>query len=128
MNPFANTDYDIAWSPTSTPSVQVVVQIKDPHLNDAFHTRRVVYYTSIPFASLSSTSFIGKVTPLTPGEQGAINALSFSPDGRRVAWTEMRIDGAEADRNRVVSVDIEKRKRTEWTEGWDRSPSAIIVS
>ncbi len=129
MNPIAASEYDIAHVP-GTSDIQLVLSVKDLHLVDAFHTRRQVYRTIVTQASLASAAAAAsgsRAEMITAGEQGAVSSLSFSPDGSRVVWAEQRIDGNESDRNRVVSVDLEGRKRTEWTEGWDRSPSAITV-
>jgi dipeptidyl aminopeptidase/acylaminoacyl peptidase len=130
MNPFDSPDYDISWSSTRSSSIQVAVQIKDRHLNDAFHTRRHVYYTSVPIQALSTTtsSYVPTVRALTAGEQGAVTSVKFSPSGEQVVWAEMRVDGFEADRNRIVSIELDGYKRVEWTESWDRSPSFVTVS
>lgn len=49
----------------------------------------------------------------------------FSPDGSKVAWLEMKKDGYEADRNRVVVYTIESGERQVVTEKWDRSPKSV---
>lgn len=121
MEPFADVDYDITLNQDCS-NVNVAVQIKDKHLNYAFHTRRNIYVTSVSTADVSHN---GRVSMITKGDQGAVTGLNFSPKGDNLAWLEMRIDGDESDRNRVMSFDFKSRSKTEWTETWDRSPNSV---
>lgn len=43
----------------------------------------------------------------------------FSPDGRYLAWTSMARPGNEADRTRLMMLDIRSGQRQELSEGWD---------
>jgi dipeptidyl aminopeptidase/acylaminoacyl peptidase len=43
----------------------------------------------------------------------------FSPDGRYLAWTSMERPGYEADRTRLMVLDITTMSRVELTEGWN---------
>jgi hypothetical protein len=68
---------------------------------------------------------------LTPHEHGAISGLKFSPDGKKLAWLEMREDGYESDKRVIVVHTLAKRgvgQSERWVENWDRSPSDIEVS
>jgi hypothetical protein len=85
---------------------------------------------------LSSRTSSDEPHVLTSGNQGACSAPVFSrsnagpgsPGGKgvgKVAWLEMREDGYEADRNRVMIYDFEEEKRYGITEEWDRSPTSL---
>lgn len=101
-------------------STHLAVGIKAPHLNNAMHTREDVYI--IGLSHLHSI----KPSHLTSYDHGAVSGLTFSPDGSKLAWLEMALDGYESDRRVAVVHDTKKAVR--WTETWDRSPSDVIVS
>jgi Tol biopolymer transport system component len=90
-------------------------------VNPAWHTRCQVYI--VPLSPKTAADAIPKM--LTVGTQGACSSPTVSPDGTRVAWLEMREDGYEADRNRVMIYEIESGLRLGITEKWDRSPSTV---
>lgn len=115
VGPFGGAD-DFAVS-----STHLVFHSKDPHVNPAWHTRTQVYI--LPLSPRSDS----EATPraLTVGTQGACSSPTISADGKRIAWLEMREDGYEADRNRVMIHEIATGKRWGATEKWDRSPSKI---
>jgi WD40 repeat protein len=108
----------------SLSSIQLAISIKSPNLAPAWHTRLDVYIVPLPHIATSLA-----ITPkhLTPGPHGAINGLTFSPDGEKVAWLQMDQDGYEADKNVLVVFDLKKGTSTRWMSGWDRSPSAFSV-
>ncbi|ORY64736.1 Alpha/Beta hydrolase protein [Leucosporidium creatinivorum] len=105
----------------SVSSTHLVFHSKDPHLNPAWHTRTQVYL--LPLSPRSAAEATPKA--LTVGTQGACSSPTISPDGKRVVWLEMREDGYEADRNRVMVYEIETGERWGATEKWDRSPSSV---
>ncbi|WVQ79967.1 hypothetical protein IAT38_002068 [Cryptococcus sp. DSM 104549] len=108
----------------SLSSTHIALAVKLPHQNVATHTREDVYLFPLP----STPSATSPASPkhLTAYPHGAINNVVFSPDGKKLAWLEMKKDGYESDRRVVVVYDIKKGKGERWTEEWDRSPSAII--
>ncbi len=63
----------------------------------------------------------------TAGMMGYDVAPSFSPDGRRIAWTSMRRDGYESDKNDIVVMDIGTRAmmKMNLTAGWDGTVSGF---
>lgn len=75
---------------------------------------------------------------LTAGMMGYDMAPSFSPDGKRLAWTSMRRDGYEADKNDIYVMDWNsqgyKRNITSaWNEtvseyAWANNSSTIYYS
>lgn len=98
----------------------LAVGVKARHLNNALHTREDVYIVDL--------SHLNSIKPshLTGYNHGALSGLTFSPDGSKLAWLEMALDGYESDKR--VAVVHDTKKAVKWTETWDRSPSAIIVS
>lgn len=135
MQPFESTDFDLAYSGGR---LQVAVQIKDKYLNYAFNSRRQVYLTSLAvdqsssFESALSDARFSPVKPdvqmVTSGDQGDVSYITFSPDGTTLAWLQREENGAESDRNRVITYSLGTQTLSVWTETWDRSPSSIVWS
>ncbi|EGG04338.1 dipeptidyl aminopeptidase V [Melampsora larici-populina 98AG31] len=117
------SDFDLSGS-------SIVVTSKDPNLNPAWHTRQNIYV--VPLFPKHKED--GRIVEVTMGDQGATSNPVFSPSAKsnntrdkgKLAWLEMRIDGYESDRNRVMIYDFETRRRYCLTKHWDRSPSRII--
>ncbi len=65
---------------------------------------------------------------LWPGHEAWSSSPTFSPDGSKVAWIAMMRPGFEADRFRLVVKAWPHGEPTVVTEGWDRSPTAIVWS
>jgi hypothetical protein len=155
MQPFESGQFDISIPPPGKdkePKIDVIINVKDKYLNYAFHTRRQIYLTSVglewktvsldgsyPYegyqfaSSLTGSGSDSAMTAddptlLTSGDQGSVSESKFSPEGSQVVWLEMQEDGNESDRNTVVVYDLEARKKSVWTENWDRSPSSVTVS
>lgn len=115
VRPFGGAD-DFDISPT-----HLAFHAKDPHVNGAWHTRTNVYL--VPLSPKSKQDAEPK--QVTVGTQGACGAPVFSADGKRLAWLEMREDGYEADRMRVMIYEINTGQRWGATEDWDRSPGHL---
>ena len=123
---FGGTDhFDISRS-------GVVFVAKDPDLDPASHTKCNCYYAPVKsFLESYSTELIQlSVDHL----KGAATSPVFSPNGESVAFLQMRKDGYESDKNRIV-VFPKVAKETEGFEifktsddkgSWDRSPSSIV--
>jgi dipeptidyl aminopeptidase/acylaminoacyl peptidase len=45
----------------------------------------------------------------------------FSPDGRYMAWESMKTPGFEADKNRIMIMDLENETFTDYSENFDQS-------
>ncbi|KAH9821774.1 dipeptidyl aminopeptidase V [Melampsora americana] len=111
------TEFDLSGS-------SIVVTAKDPNLNPAWHTRQNIYV--VPLFPKHKED--GRIVEITMGDQGATSSPVFSPlakssntrDKGKLAWLEMRIDGYEADRNRVMIYDFETRRRFSLAKHWDR--------
>lgn len=127
MQPFGEGDYDLSWDHDG--KINVALQIKDPHLNYAFHTRRQIYVTSLSVAHGSERGIVidgmDDVKMITSGEQGDVSELSFSPNGTVLGYLQRSEDGAESDRNTVHTYDLVSQTRSAWTETWDRSVGAL---
>ncbi|GAA5879701.1 hypothetical protein JCM16303_004137 [Sporobolomyces ruberrimus] len=120
VGPFgSNSDFTI--SPLGD---SLVLHSKDPNVSPSWHTRTNVYEFKLDPRSEGDKE--GKV--LSVGNQGASGGPCFSRDGAKVAWLEMREDGYEADRNRVMVYDFKEGKRVGLTEEWDSSPSSLSWS
>jgi dipeptidyl aminopeptidase/acylaminoacyl peptidase len=128
IQPFPGTDhYDIG------PNGLVFVA-KDPDLNPAFHTKCNFYHVVVPDFTKSPPS----KPSLTQAEglAGAATGPVISPNGKMAVYMQMKEDGYEADRNRVLLVQdlasngtpIELFQRKGSPVIWDRSPSKAVWS
>ncbi|KAG5648332.1 hypothetical protein DXG03_004904 [Asterophora parasitica] len=114
VEPFGGTDdFDVSGD-------QVVYTTKDPELDDAWHTKQNVYIVDIKGAQ--------KPRELTSGKQGAIHSPVLSPRADKAAWLELDKDGYESDRAKIVIYDLVKDVRYTLTQGWDRSPEALVFN
>ena len=104
-------------------ATHLAINIKSLHLPLATHTR-----TDIHMLAFTTSSSFARPLELTTYAHGAIDGLTFSPDGSKLAWLEMAQDGYESDKRVVVVYDIKKAKSKRWTEKWDRSPASISFS
>jgi dipeptidyl aminopeptidase/acylaminoacyl peptidase len=50
----------------------------------------------------------------------------FSPDGRYLAWLSMETPGYEADRNRIMVLDLTNGSKREITEGFDQNAAGLV--
>jgi dipeptidyl aminopeptidase/acylaminoacyl peptidase len=101
---------------------------KDPHLNPATNTAAHVYV-----ARFDDRKYLEKINR----GPGASSSPVWSPDGKYLAYLEMRVRGYESDRislwgvnsgNRLVVFKWETHDYYYLTETWDRSPSDILWS
>lgn len=129
VGPFGgSSDFDIS-------ATHIAFTAKDPHLPPAWHTRQHIY--TVPFKPRSAED--AKPKQLT-GSIGATSSPVFSPEHKHaaaqgathvhgaLAWLEMREDGYEADRNRVMVHDLKSGQTKGVTEEWDCSPASIAWS
>lgn len=61
----------------------------------------------------------GNTTDLTKGMMGYDTQPAFSPDGKRLAWTSMKTDGYESDKNDLVVMDLNRHYKLNLTAAWD---------
>ena len=108
---------------------------KDPDLNPATNTKSNFYYVNVGF-SPNGLTYSEPVKIGIEGFEGASTAPVFSPSGKGVAFLQMKENGYESDKNRIiVDFDVENPATTvkllESTDGeasWDRSPSSVSWS
>lgn len=126
LPPFGSTDnFDIS-------STHVVFVAKDLNLNPAFHTKSNVYIVDI-----DNDDGPGEPVQVSVrGIDGAATSPTISPDGKAVAFLQMRENGYESDKNQVIvvpditdpssAVDVfasaDKKGR------WSRSPVSVSFS
>ncbi|KAL8850714.1 MAG: hypothetical protein Q9221_004362 [Calogaya cf. arnoldii] len=111
---------------------------KDPSLNSAFNTKGNLYFVPIGDFSETPSSYPQKYE--TEVLQGAASSPAFSPNGKSAVFLQMKKNGYESDRNRVLHVpDVSEMKsssRTQLVEieiqeeqaEWDLSPSSVAFS
>ena len=99
---------------------------KDPHLNPATNTASHIY-----IVSFNDSQYLEQVNR----GPGASSSPTWSPDGKSLAYLEMRVRGYESDRTslinansgrRIVVFKWETHEYSYLTEDWDLSPSSIL--
>ena len=60
----------------------------------------------------------GKTLNFTPENRGYDIDPIFSPDGRYLAWTSMETAGYEADKTRLMVLDLATQVREDYTKDW----------
>lgn len=97
----------IAWSPDSRSIVYVCRKLNGTA--EARSTNSDLYRFDLA---------TGITENLSPGLPGYDLDPVFSPDGQYLAWTSLEQPGNEADRTRLMLLDLRTRQRRELTEGW----------
>lgn len=108
---------------------------KDPDLNPATNTKSNFYYVNVDYSS-NGPIYSEPVKIGIEGFEGASTAPVFSPSGKGVAFLQMKENGYESDKNRIiVDFDLENPATTvkllESNDGkasWNRSPSSVSWS
>ncbi len=67
-----------------------------------------------------------KTTNLTQGNMGYDMAPSFSPDGKTLAYMQMKTDGYEADKQDVILMDWATKTKTNITDKMDETTNAFM--
>ena len=104
---------------------------KDPELNPATNTKSNFYYvpinTSAEEPRYSDLRNYGK-----EGIEGASSSPALSPDGTSAAFLQMKENGYESDKNRVLLADlttsstpVELLESKDGRGLWDRSPGSV---
>jgi len=104
---------------------------KDPNLNPATNTKTNLYYVTIDGSTYSEPKMVE-----LDGFEGASTAPALSPTGSGVAFLQMKENGYEADKNRILlcadlsepSATVELLKSEDGEGAWDRSPESITWS
>lgn len=90
-------------------------------------TRELAWTTNTD-VYLASADGRGAAVNLTAHNKAYDFSPTFSPDGKTLAVLSMARPGYEADRQRVVLIDVATRKPRVLTESWDRSASSLTWS
>lgn len=104
---------------------------KDPELNPATNTKCNFYYVSIDVAAevptYSEPKKYGK-----EGLEGASSSPVLSPDGNSAAFLQMKENGYESDKNRILvfnlttpSTTVELLESKDGKGLWDKSPGSV---
>ncbi len=105
---------------------------RDPDLPAAFNTKSNFYYVGIEDTA-TGIVYQDPVKIEVKGLEGASTSPALEPGGKKAAYLQMKQNGYESDRNRIVLVsDLTKAdSAVEITESkneekvWDRSPGSI---
>lgn len=107
MKPFGGIE-SFAWSPDS--KSLVYVSRKKTGKDYAESTNSDLFLYNIGDAGTRN---------LTEGMMGYDTNPAFSKDGRYLAWLSMERDGYEADKNRLMVMDMNTGVKTDMTADWD---------
>lgn len=104
---------------------------KDPELNPANNTRCNFYYISIDTSTEEPTYSEPKKYG-REGIEGASSSPVLSPDGNSAAFLQMKENGYESDKNRILLADlttpsttVELFKSSDGKGLWDKSPGSV---
>lgn len=107
----------VAWNPDSKSVVYSSKKLKGKAY--AFSTNTDLYRYDVA---------TGETRNITEQHKGYDKGPVFSPDGRYLAWTSMPRDGYEADKTRLMVMDLTTGKQTDYTEGWDQLAASLSWS
>lgn len=107
---------------------------KDPDINAATNTKANFYY--LPIADFTNASPAQPKIVEVEGLEGASSSPAISPDGRSAVFLQMKKNGYESDKYRIVlisdltklSMATEILKSDDAKGVWDRSPQAVMWS
>lgn len=116
VEPFGDTS-DFAISPDGK---EIAFVARKPEQSQAWNTNTNVY--------LVPSDGTRKPQSITDYNRGYDTQPRYSPDGKYLAWLEMKTPQFEADRNRIVVMDRSTKKRRYVAPDWDRSPNAMTWS
>ena len=116
QKPFGGSE-DFVWSPDS--KGLLYVSKKKVGKDYAVSTNTDLYYYDLKTAM---------TTNWTPNMNGYDMSPVFSPDGKRVAWTSMRRDGFEADKNDIYVMDLGRQNafKLNLTGAWDGTVESFV--
>ncbi len=116
QKPFGGAE-DLTWSPDSKGLVYVCK--KKFGKEYAISTNTDLYYYNVAQ---------DKTEDWTTGMNGYDMAPAFSKDGKRIAWLSMAHDGYEADKNDIVVMDVERKRKINITAKWNGTVGGFIWS
>ena len=125
--PFGGTDhFDLG-------TTGIAFVAKDPGVNPAINTKANFYF--LPISNFAKGPSLSPLKVVVSILNGACSSPSISPDGRSAVFLQMKNDGYESDKNRIIvlhglsSPTATEIMASDDGEGlWDRSPSAVSWS
>lgn len=105
---------DMNWSPDSKWLAYVCVKKKGKEY--AVSTNSDIYLYEL------STN---KTINVSEGQMGYDRNPAFSPDGKYLAWSSMKRDGYESDKNEICILDLKTQVRYLITSHWDETINAF---
>ena len=104
---------------------------KDPELNPAFNTKCNFYFVPIDI-STEGPAYSEPKKYEKNGIEGASSSPALSPDGTSAAFLQMKENGYESDKNRILLVDltttstpVELLESDDVKGLWDKSPGSV---
>ena len=104
---------------------------KDPELNPALNTKCNFYFVPIDI-STEGPAYSEPKKYEKNGIEGASSSPALSPDGTSAAFLQMKENGYESDKNRILLVDLTTTStpvellQSDDVKGlWDRSPGSV---
>lgn len=68
----------------------------------------------------------GSTENLSQGMPGYDKYPAFSPDGMKIAWQSMSTPGYEADKQRLIVMDLKTREKSDLTKTFDQDVSNLL--
>lgn len=99
----------LAWNPDSKSLIYTARKKTGKAYSQSTNTDLYLY----DIANKSTTN-------LTEGMMGYDHNPVFSPDGKQLAWESMKRDGYEADKVRLMVMNIETGEKKDFSEGFDQ--------
>lgn len=113
LKPFGGME-EIAWHPDGKALVYTSKKLTGKAY--AFRTNSDLYWYDLE---------TGHTRLLTPDMPGYDTHPVFSPDGSRLIWLSMARGGFEADKERIMMLDLKTDERKDLSETLDASPSSL---
>ncbi|KZF25951.1 alpha/beta-hydrolase [Xylona heveae TC161] len=126
--PFGGTDhFDLSSS-------GIAFVAKDPDENPATNTKAHFYF--IPIKTFTGLSTPEPIKVVVDGLEGACTSPVISPDGTKAVFLQMKKNGYESDKNRVILIPdltnpfqtVELLASENGKGAWDSSPSSVSWS
>lgn len=109
LKPFGGME-QIEWSPCGLKLLYTSKKLKG--IDYAVSTNSDIYQYDVN---------TGETNNLTQGMPGYDLNPAFSPDGSLIAWESMARDGYEADKNRLMVMNVETGKIRDYTSNFDQN-------
>ena len=107
--PFDGSE-QVVWSPDGKSIVYSSKKLKGKAY--AFSTNTDLYLYDLA---------TGKTRNITESNKGYDKNPTFSPDGKKLAWTSMERDGYESDLEHLMVMDMETGETVDFSKNWEHS-------